>query len=431
MIKTIKAGMLGIGNVGTGTYRTLQMNRQHIIDVAGVDIEITKILNRRPDVDRGIEIDKSVYVQDVSQIMDDPEISIVIELIGGVEPATSYMAEALKKGKHVVTANKAALAVNGKMLQQLAQENNVMLRFEASVGGGIPILRSLTGSLMSNQVEEILGIVNGTTNYILTQMTEKGADYADVLKSAQEKGFAEADPSGDVEGHDSANKLSVLLSLVFGVHVLPSDIPTVGITSVNMDDIKYANQFGCKIKLIAAAKRIGDSVECDVQPTLIPEDHPLSSVSNEFNAIFVKGNAVDDLMYYGKGAGPLPTGSAVMGDVIEIASAVSRGTAFDEKPLLRYDSSLKCTGEGSSQYYVRMTVDDRPGMLGSISSTLGKYSIGIESMMQNTESRLPDGTVPLVFIFYEISREQLDRALAEIVDNKFAKSIDSVIKVQK
>lgn len=423
--------MLGIGNVGTGTYRTLQMNKQHIIDVTGVDIEIVKILNRHPDVDRGIDIDRSVYVQDINEILDDPEIQIVIELIGGIEPATTFMAEALKRGKHVVTANKAALAENGKMLQQLAQENNVMLRFEASVGGGIPILKSITGPLASNEIQEVLGIVNGTTNYILSQMTDKGAEYADVLKIAQEKGFAEADPTGDVEGYDSANKLSVLLSLVFGVHVPPSEISTVGITSINKADISYANQFGCKIKLIAAARKTGDHIECDVQPTLIPVDHPLASVNNEFNAVFVTGNAVDDLMFYGKGAGPLPTGSAVMGDVIEIASAISSGSAFDQKPLLRYDSDLKCTGEGSNQYYVRMTVDDRPGILGSISSTLGRYKIGIESMMQNTSGKFVEGTVSLIFILYETERAVLNEALDEIKNDSFVKSVDSVIKVQK
>lgn len=430
-MRTIRAGMLGIGNVGTGTYKTLQMNRKHIQDAAGVNIEITKILNRRPDVDRGIDVDPSVYVQDVEQILSDPEIDVVIELIGGVEPATSYMAQAMKNGKHVVTANKAALAENGKELARIAMENQVMLRFEASVGGGIPLIKPLTSSLYSNQIEEVLGIVNGTTNYILTQMTDNGSDYGAVLKDAQEKGFAEADPSGDVEGHDVANKLSVLMSLVFGMDVPPSSIPTEGITSINKVDIGYATQFGCKIKLIAAAKKIGNTVECDVQPALIPDDHPLASVSNEFNAIFITGNAVDDVMFYGKGAGPLPTGSAVAGDLIEIASAIDKGCAFDRRPLLRYDSELNFIGEGVNQYYVRFQVEDRPGILGAISSTLGRYEIGIESMMQSTQSREEDGTVPLVFIFYETARQTLDQALEELQSKSFVRSVESVIRVQK
>ncbi len=430
-MKTVKAGILGIGNVGTGTYRTLQLNRDKIIESTGMDIEVTKILNRHPERDRGITIDKSIYVQDAYDIINDPEIEIVVELIGGIEPATTYMADSIKSGKHVVTANKAALAINGRMLQELATANNVMLRFEASVGGGIPIINALTSALLSNDFTEILGIVNGTTNYILTKMTEDGADYETVLKEAQAKGFAEADPSGDVEGHDVANKLSILLSLVFGVEVPPSRIPTQGITSINMTDIAYAEKFGCTIKLLAAAKKVDNRVECDVQPTLIPEDHPLATVSNEFNAIFLHGNAVDDVMFYGKGAGPLPTGSAVVGDMISIAVAIDKQSAFDAKPLLRYDSDLEYSGEGQNQYYVRLAVDDMPGILGNISSTLGRYGIGIESMMQSTHAKNPDESVPLVFIFYETNREVLDEAMEELKNRSFVKSVDSVIRVEK
>lgn len=430
-MKTVKAGILGIGNVGTGTYRTLQLNKEKIIESTGIDIEVTKILNRHPDRDRGITIDKSIYVQDVYDIINDPEIGIVVELIGGIEPATTYMADAIRQGKHVVTANKAALAVNGEMLQRLATENHVMLRFEASVGGGIPIINALTTTLLSNDITEVMGIVNGTTNYILTKMTEEDMDYDTALREAQEKGFAEKDPTGDVEGEDVANKLSILMSLVFGVNVPPSDIPTQGITSINKNDINYANKFDCKIKLLAAAKKVDGKVECDVQPALISKSHPLASVNNEFNAIFLTGNAVDDIMFYGKGAGPLPTGSAVVGDMISIAVAIDKQSAFDSKPLLRYDSDLEYIGEGQNQYYVRLSVDDRPGILGNISSTLGRYSIGIESMMQSTHAKNPDDSVPLVFIFYETSREVLDEAMQELTNRSFVRSVDSVIRVQK
>jgi len=425
-MKKIKIGVLGIGNVATGTYKTLQLNREKIQKSTGVDIEIVKILNRRPNVDRGIDVDPSVYVQDVNLILEDPEIDIVVELIGGIEPATEYMAKALSNGKHVVTANKAALAINGKMLQQLAMDNKVMLRFEASVGGGIPVINAITTALRSNDFDEILGIVNGTTNYILTQMTENGSDYDAVLKDAQEKGFAERDPSGDVEGHDVANKLSVLMSLVFGADIPPSKIPTQGITAVNKVDINYATQFGFKIKLIAAARRIDDTVECEVQPTLVPFSHPIASVNNEFNAIFITGNAVDDVMFYGKGAGPLPTGSAVMGDIIDIACAIDKGCAFDMQPVLRYDSDLTFAGEGINRYYIRMAAEDKPGILGNISSTFGKYGISIESMMQPKHSEI----VPLLFIVHQTKRSVLDAALAELVENNYVKSIDSVMKVE-
>jgi homoserine dehydrogenase len=431
VMKKVKVALLGIGNVATGTYKTLELNREKIKASTGVDIEITKILNRHPDRDRGIKVDPSIYVQDVDLILNDPDIDIVVELIGGIEPATEYMARALKKGKHVVTANKAAIAANGPELQQLAQDNRVMLRFEASVAGGIPIINALTTALLSNEFDEILGIVNGTTNYILTQMSDNGSDYEAVLKDAQEKGFAERDPSGDVEGSDVANKLSILISLIFGVRIKPEDIPTQGITSINKADISYANQFGCRIKLIAAAKKIGDMIECDVQPAFVPEDHPLASVNNEFNAIFIKGNAVDDVMFYGKGAGPLPTGSAVMGDIIEIARAIDKGSAFDMVPLLRYDSDIKFGGEGQNKYYVRLTATNAPGVLGKISTILGNYGIGIESMVQRPGSKHDtEDKLPLMFIFYKTERSNLDSALAELAKTDSVESIDSVIRVE-
>lgn len=431
-MKKVKVGLLGIGNVATGTYKTLELNKEKIRESTGVDIEIAKILNRRPDVDRGINVDPSIYVQDADLILEDSDIDIVVELIGGIEPATEYMARALKNGKHVVTANKAAIAANGPMLQQLAQENRVMLRFEASVAGGIPIINALTTALLSNEFDEILGIVNGTTNYILTQMSENGSDYEDILKDAQEKGFAERDPSGDVEGHDVANKLSILMSLIFGVRIKPEDIPTQGITSINKADISYAEQFGCRIKLIAAAKKNGNTVECNVQPAFVPIDHPLASVSNEFNAIFVKGNAVDDVMFYGKGAGPLPTGSAVMGDIIEIARAISKESAFDMLPLLRYDSNLEFGGEGKNKYYVRLTAANAPGVLGKISSLLGSHGIGIQSMMQRPGSRSEtEDRLPLMFIFYRTDRKVLDKALEELEKLDTVESIDSVIRVEE
>ena len=262
-------------------------------------------------------------------------------------------------------------------------------------------------------------------------MSDNGSDYDAVLKDAQEKGFAERDPSGDVEGHDVANKLSILISLIFGVRIKPEDIPTQGITAINKEDISYANQFGCRIKLIAAAKKQTESLSATVQPAFVPADHPLASVSNEFNAIFVKGNAVDDVMFYGKGAGPLPTGSAVMGDIIEIARAIDKGSAFDMRPLLRYDADLEFAGEGSNKYYVRLTAANEPGVLGKISTILGSYSIGIESMVQRPESKEKnEDKLPLMFIFYKTDRKNLDAALAELEKTDAVESIDSVIRVE-
>ncbi|MCI9596024.1 MAG: homoserine dehydrogenase [Firmicutes bacterium] len=323
-MKTVQVGLLGLGNIGTGTYKTLEMNKEQIEAAAERKIEITKILERDVDRERDITVTPQQFTQDPDSIFKDPDIDIVIELLGGIEPASTFMLSAMENGKHVVTANKAAVAANFDKLMKTAQDNNVKFRFEASVGGGIPILNAITTVLRANQFDEVLGILNGTTNYILTQMTEYGLQYEDVLKEAQEKGFAEADPTADVEGIDVANKLSILMALAFDKYVAPSDIPTTGITRITKDDIAAAAARDCKIKLIASAKLMDGKLEYSVNPTELPNSHPLASINNEFNAVFVKGNAVDELMFYGKGAGPLPTGSAVMGDVLEIAKLCGR-----------------------------------------------------------------------------------------------------------
>ncbi len=423
--------MLGIGNVGTGTYRTLEMNRQKIYETTGLDIEIVKILNRSPEKDRGIYIPPEKDTQDVDDILNDPEIDIVIELIGGIEPATEYMARALANGKSVVTANKVALAANGQKLAKIAQENNALLRFEAAVAGGIPILTSLTTALLSNRFTEVHGILNGTTNYILTQMSEHGTPYEEVLKDAQAKGFAEADPTADVEGFDAANKLSILMSLVFGIGAGPDVIPTVGITSVGLEDIEYASENGYRIKLLASAKEIDGKVYGNVEPALVPVSHPLASVSNEFNAVFVSGNAVDNLMFYGRGAGPLPTGSAVLGDVIGIARKLAKDSAYDLVPQLRYDSGLEFAGEGSNKYYIRMMVPERTGVLGKIASTFGEYGISIEAMQQKSPYEVNgEDAAPIIFIVFEVEKSRLLEALEAIRKEGVILSIDNIMKVE-
>lgn len=428
-MKTVKIGLLGLGNIGTGTYKTLQMNQSQISANAGVSIEITKILEKDVDRDRDIDLSGSTFTQNPDDIFLDPEIDIVIELLGGIEPASSFMLKALQNGKHVVTANKAAVAANYDALHKAAKENKVMFRFEASVGGGIPILNALTTALQANQFEEILGIVNGTTNYILTQMSEFGLEYDDVLKVAQEKGFAEADPTADVEGIDVANKLSILIALIFGVRLAPEEIATEGITKITKEDIQIATQFGYKIKLLATAKKVDNQLECHVQPAFVPVAHPLASVSNEFNAIFVRGNAVDDVMFYGKGAGPLPTGSAVIGDVIEISKAIGKNAAFDLYSEEKAPTPLEFVGEGQNKYYVNLIVRNIPGTLGKITTTLGEFGIGIDSIMQLAHTSDLSNEVPVVFILHEVTRDRLDDALVSILVNRFAANVKSLIRV--
>lgn len=428
-MKTIKVGLLGLGNIGSGTYKTLEMNKKQIESTTGVSIEITKILEKDVNRKRNITVTPEQFTQNPDDIFLDPSIDIVIELLGGIEPASSFMLKALQNKKHVVTANKAAVAANYDAFMDAARENQVMFRYEASVGGGIPILNTLASDLLANEFEEILGIVNGTTNYILTQMTEFGLNYADVLKVAQEKGFAEADPTADVEGIDVANKLSILISLVFGIRVSPQEIPTAGISKISKEDIKLADQFGYKIKLLATAKKVGNQLEAHVQPAFVPKDHPLASVSNEFNAIFVTGNAVDDLMFYGKGAGPLPTGSAVMGDVIEISRAIAKGAAFDHYAETKAKKMLRFVGEGQNKYYVNMMAKDVPGVLGSIATTFGACGIGVDSVLQLSREVNERREIPLVFILHEVTRARLDEALDKIEKSKFASEIRSIIRV--
>lgn len=322
-MKEVKIGLLGFGNVGSGTYETLKMNGKEIEKNENVKMTISKILVNDIDKERRFSVDKDLLTTDVKDILEDKEIDIVIEVLGGLEPATTYMLEALKAGKHVVTANKAAVAENYAALNDAARESGLALKLEGCVAGGIPILHPLTTVLKANQFEEILGILNGTTNYIMTQMTDYGLEYEDVLKVAQEKGFAEADPTADVEGIDATNKLSILMALAFNKYVHPKDIPTKGISDITLDDINAAKAEDKIIKLIASAKNDQGRLSYEVGPIALSKHHPLATVKNEFNAVFVKGNAVGELMFYGKGAGPLATGSAVLGDALIIAKNIA------------------------------------------------------------------------------------------------------------
>lgn len=321
-METVKIGILGLGTVGGGTYEILKMNQELIEKRVQKRIEVAKVLERNLERVKALGLPESAATQNHDEIINDPEIDIVVEALGGIEPSTTFMLDALNNGKSVVTPNKAAVAANFDKLQEAAVKNDVQFRFEASVGGGIPALTAIQEALCGNEFSEVMGILNGTTNYILTKMTDLGLNYDDVLKDAQEKGFAEADPTADVEGIDVANKLSILMALCFGKYVPPTEIPTEGISKITMDDIEAARSRNCKIKLIAHAKKTGDEVEYSVKPMEIDISHPLAGVSNEFNAIYITGNAVDEVMFYGKGAGALPTGSAVVGDILAIAKAL-------------------------------------------------------------------------------------------------------------
>ncbi|WZL71758.1 homoserine dehydrogenase [Clostridiaceae bacterium 35-E11] len=425
-MKCIKIGLLGFGNVGTGVWHILQSNTDKVENYLEKKLEIKKILVRDPNKKRDVQVPQELFTNNANDIISDPDIAMVVEVLGGIDQAFEYMKRALENGKHVVTANKAVIATHGDTLRKLAQENNVELRYEASVGGGIPIINTLTQSLSANKVDELVGIINGTTNYILTQMTEYGMNFEDALKLAQEKGYAEADPTSDIEGQDVAFKLSILIHVAFGIQISPQEIPREGITKISKKDIEYASQLGYKIKLFATAKKQDNNFEFYVHPALIPLKHPLAAVSNEFNALFVRGNAVGELMLYGKGAGSMPTGSAVMGDILEIGKIID--TTYPSSSIAASNKDLlNIIGEGTSQYYVRVQVIDKPGVLGKIASTFGEYGISLESVVQRARG---EASVPLVFITHEIQRQQLDEALQEIQSNEMVDSIATILRVE-
>ena len=323
---TIKVALLGYGNVGSGTYKVLTENAQILEKRIGAKIEVEKILVKDATKKRCADVPQAIFTTDFDEIVNNSDIDIVAEMIGGLEPATTYMSKAISAGKHVVSANKAALAKAGKKLTEEAVKAGAMLRYEAAVCGAIPVMNAISTALAANEISKIQGIVNGTTNYILTQMDENKADYEDVLKDAQAKGFAEADPTGDVEGFDAANKLALLIGASFGEYIDPDDIEKEGITKVTAADLEDAARKNCKIKLIASAEKTGGSIKASVKPTLLSLENPLAQVRNEFNAVLISCNMAGDIFLQGRGAGALPTGSAMAGDIAEIAACIAKGT---------------------------------------------------------------------------------------------------------
>ncbi|QZY57349.1 homoserine dehydrogenase [Crassaminicella profunda] len=425
-MKHIKIGLLGLGNIGKGVWNIVENNKDKVENYLGNSLEIKKILVRNIHKNRDINVPEEILTTNPKEIIQDPEIDIIVEVIGGIDTAFEYIKESFQNGKHVVTANKAVIATHGDILHKLAKASGVSLRYEASVGGGIPIINTLTQSLSANKFDEIVGIINGTTNYILTQMSDFGMDFNEALKLAQEKGYAEADPTSDIEGEDAAFKLSILISEAFGIRISPKDIPREGITKISKKDIEYASQLGYKIKLFATAKKDENNFKFYVHPTLIPINHPLASVSNEFNALFIRGNAVGELMLYGKGAGSMPTGSAVVGDILEIGKLIETDYKAQSTDSFK-ETDLNIIGEGIGQYYIHTEVIDEPGVLGKIASTFSRYDISLKSVVQRARG---NHFVPLIFITHEVDRSQLDKALEEIKSNGLVNEIASILRVE-
>ncbi len=416
-MKEIKVGLLGLGTIGTGVAKLLMTNAGLISAKVGARITLKKIADLDITTDRGITLPDGVLTANADEVLTDPEISVVIELIGGYEPAKRFVLKAIENGKHVVTANKALLALHGEEIYKAAADKGVEVLFEAAVAGGIPVISAIRGNMAANNFSTVFGILNGTCNYILTRMTDEGADFAAVLKNAQELGYAEADPTFDIEGVDTAHKLALLVSLCFGTRVTFGDIHTEGISSLSSVDIKFARDFGYKIKLLAIGKRDGDRVEARVHPTMIPVNNPLADVNGAFNAIRFTGDFIGPVMFYGRGAGMDPTASAVVGDIIEITRNIMAGIGRRCAPLGYRDDAvanlaLKPMGEIESKYYIRFSAVDRPGVLAKISGVLGSYNISIESMVQS--ARMAGEEVPIVIMTHEALERDIRKALDEI-----------------
>jgi len=418
-MKTIQAGLIGFGNIGSGTVKLLMENGGLIEQRLGTRIVIRKIADLDLKTPRPVAVDRKILTRDARAILNDPEISIVIELVGGYEPAKSFILEAIRQGKHVVTANKALLATHGDEIFKAAEQRGVNIGFEASVGGTIPVIKTLRESLAANRIRSVFAILNGTTNFILTKMSDEGKNYKMVLREAQQLGFAEADPTFDVEGIDTAHKLGLVLALSYGKRVNLEDIYREGITGVSQQDIEFARELGYRIKLLAIAIQRGDAVEARIHPTMIPFDHLLANVNGNYNALHIRGDASGSVFLYGQGSGMMPTASAVVADLIDIARDIQKGISrrVPSRSLSEggiEDIDLMPMEEIVTNYYFRFSALDRPGVLSKISGILGKHNISIAAVIQKGRATDRTGSVPVVMTTHESRERDVRAALREI-----------------
>jgi len=429
----IGVGLIGFGTVGTGVARVLIENAELIRRRVGVPIKLVRIADLDITRDRGLAIPPGVLTTDIQQVLADPRVDIVIELMGGYDLAKRVILDAVQRGKHVVTANKALLAVHGEEIFAAASRQGVDLGFEASVGGGIPVIRALTEGLAANNIQSIYGIINGTSNYILSRMTSEGQRFDVVLEEAKQAGYAEADPTFDVAGIDSAHKLTIMVSLAYGTPVNFKEIYTEGITGLTPLDIAYAKEFGFTIKLLAIAKYSDGEIEARVHPTMVPSASQIAKVDGVYNAIQLVGDAVEDVVLYGRGAGSMPTGSAVASDVISIArdllkDATGRVPPASFQPDQRRPLRMRPMEEITSLYYIRFMVLDRPGVLSQIAGVLGHHGISISSVLQ--QGRKEGQTVPVVIMTHMAKERDIQNALREINPMPYISEPTTLIRVE-
>lgn len=418
-MRPVRVGIIGLGTIGRGTLQILKENGDLLKSRLGAPIRVV----RAADLDEGrlqaSGLEPAILTTRAAEVVSDPDVEIVLELIGGIEPARSLILEAMGEGKHVVTANKALLATHWSEIISAAEEREVTLGFEGSVAGGIPLVRTLKVGLVANQIKSVTGIINGTCNYILTRMHREKNDFSKVLKEAQDRGYAESDPSMDVEGVDAAQKLSILSNLCFNAPVLPEVLPHQGISGITPLDLEMAEEFGCCVKLIASASRVDRGVEAWVHPTLVPYGHPLSAVDGVFNAVYVQDDNLGPSLYYGRGAGGLPTGSAVVADIISCARDILSG-AVGRVPVAGFmqgsdkGEELSLVEDTLGEFYVRINAQDRPGVLSTVSGILGSHNISIASVIQRGREGEEGKGVPLFMLTHEAAFPDMVQALREI-----------------
>ncbi len=426
MGETIYAALLGLGTVGTGVYKVLKSQEAEMSKKIGSQIKIKKILVRNLEKAAAKVDDPGILTNDWKEILEDDEIRIVIELMGGMEPAKTYILEALHAGKHVATANKDLVAAEGRELFDTAQEKNCDFLFEAAVAGGIPIIRPLKQCLAGNHMTEVMGIVNGTTNFILTKMTQEGMEFSDALALATKLGYAEADPTADIEGLDAGRKVAILASVAFNSRVTFDDVHIEGITKITATDIRYAREMGCDIKLLGVARNTEQGVEAYVNPMLIPSTHPLASVNDSYNAVFVHGDAVEDAMFFGRGAGELPTASAVVGDIFDIARNLQAGasgriscTCYKELPIKKMEDTENC-------YFLRLQAEDRYGVLAEMAGIFAKDKVSISQLVQKSANQ---GCAEIVIITALAREGDIQNAIRELEKCEAIREISSVLRV--
>lgn len=427
-MEKVDVAVLGLGTVGVGVVKILQQNEDKWVNKCGARINIKKVVDKDPNRAAEVVLPEGVFTPNWDEVLADPEIKIVVEVIGGIEPARTFILQALRSGKNVVTANKDLLAVHGDELLDTAKACGKDLFFEASVGGGIPIIGSLKQSLVANNIQQVMGIVNGTTNYILTKMSREGVDFETALKEAQQLGYAEADPTSDVDGLDAARKIAILASIAFHSRVKLHDVYVEGITAITPEDIGYAKELGYVIKLLGITCENDGMIEVRVHPAIISDTHPLANVYDSFNAIFVRGDAVGDTMFYGRGAGQMPTGSAIVGNIVDIVNNLHGGTTgrlnctcYEHKP-------IKPMGDVMTKYYLRMHVIDRPGVLASIAGVFGNHGVSLASVIQKSRK---EHNAELVVITHQVREKDIQDALKVIEEMSITKRIVSLIRVEE